>query len=569
MAIYHLEAKVISRGSGRSAIAASAYMSCSRIYNDYDGIQHDYTRKHGLIHQEVLLPPMAPSEWADREKLWNAVECCEKAKDSRLAREFVVALPVELGKDAWINLLHQFINKEFVNVGMCADFSIHDTDGHNPHAHIMLTIRPLNENGTWQHKTEKEYLCCKDGIEQGFTAAEFKEAQKEGWEKQYLYKIGKKKIYMPPSAAQVHGYERAGKYPKSTKFGRENLISKQWNSEEQLLVWRAGWEEVVNRELKNHDINVRIDHRSFADQGITEQPTIHEGYIARKIAKNSLSSERCEINRQIQADNKLLREIKRQIEKLTQAVTKSISAIAKTLEFIRQHMIMLQYHLLHNRMQANTLSEEISKAAPVMKEYQSVKNLLKEKVSEKKGLNSRKNNTGIFSPIQHIQLNQKIAAITEDIEELKSHRAQLIHQVGCQNEIEMGDLERILSQMNTQLEKLKVQYDSLESQISNDALHFADIKSTTDPAQESVLLDARLSVRDTCKENIISKLQEVFGLKFNFQRFHNATDQIDDMLAEDPEIFHERSLYLRHERDQIPHKEQQTRSRKTLKTYER
>ena len=74
MAIYHMQAKVVSRGSGRSAVAASAYMSCSRMYNDYDGIQHDYTRKHGLIYQEVMLPPMAPSEWNDREQLWNAVE---------------------------------------------------------------------------------------------------------------------------------------------------------------------------------------------------------------------------------------------------------------------------------------------------------------------------------------------------------------------------------------------------------------------------------------------------------------------------------------------------------------
>ena len=92
MAIYHLEAKVISRGIGRSAIAASAYMSCSKILNDYDGVQHDYTKKHGLIYEQVLLPPQAPPEWADRSVLWNAVEQAEKTRDSRLAREFVVAL---------------------------------------------------------------------------------------------------------------------------------------------------------------------------------------------------------------------------------------------------------------------------------------------------------------------------------------------------------------------------------------------------------------------------------------------------------------------------------------------
>ena len=106
------------------------------------------------------------------------MEEAEKTKDSRLAREFVAALPIELGKDEWVDLLSKFIQEEFVDEGMCADVAIHDTDGHNPHAHIMLTVRPLNENGTWQHKTEKEYLCVKDGEERGFTAAEFMEAQK-------------------------------------------------------------------------------------------------------------------------------------------------------------------------------------------------------------------------------------------------------------------------------------------------------------------------------------------------------------------------------------------------------
>ena len=176
MAIYHLEAKVVSRGAGRSAVAASAYLSSSRLYNDYDGIQHDYTKKQGLVWQEVFLSEYAPQEWQDREKLWNAVEEVETAKDSRLAREFVVALPMELNREQQIELLQNFIHEQFVAEGMCADAAIHDTDGHNPHAHILLTVRPLDEQGRWQYKTEKEYLCVKNGEERGFTAAEFKTA---------------------------------------------------------------------------------------------------------------------------------------------------------------------------------------------------------------------------------------------------------------------------------------------------------------------------------------------------------------------------------------------------------
>ena len=237
MAIYHLEAKVVSRGTGRSAVAASAYLSCTNILNDYDGVRHDYTRKKGLVWQDVFLPEFAPAEWKDRGLLWNAVEENEKTKDSRLAREFVPALSIELTPAQWQELITDFIQNSFVAEGMCADVAIHDPHppGHNPHAHIMLTVRPLDEQGNWQYKTEKEYLCVKDGEERGFTAAEFKQAQADGWEKQYQYKVGKKKVYMAPSAAQAQGYERVSKYPKSTKYGRQNPISERWNSEEQLV----------------------------------------------------------------------------------------------------------------------------------------------------------------------------------------------------------------------------------------------------------------------------------------------------------------------------------------------
>lgn len=281
MAIYHLEAKMVSRGAGRSAVAASAYLSCSRMLNDYDGVQHDYTRKQGLAWQAVFLPPMAPPEWQDREKLWNAVEEAEKTKDSRLAREFVAALPIELSRAQQTALLQDFVREQFVAEGMCADVAIHDTDGHNPHAHILLTVRPLTEAGAWQYKTEKEYLCVKDGEERGFTAAEFKSAQAEGWEKQYPYKVGKKKMYMAPSTAQAHGYVRVDKHPKSTRYGRQNPISARWNSEEQLLVWREAWATAANRCLEQAGHAERIDHRSHAERGLEERPTIMRAWQLR------------------------------------------------------------------------------------------------------------------------------------------------------------------------------------------------------------------------------------------------------------------------------------------------
>ena len=561
MAIYHMQAKVVSRGSGRSAVAASAYMSCSRMYNDYDGIQHDYTRKQGLIYQEVILPPIAPSKWIDREQLWNAVEETEKTKDSRLAREFVVALPVELDKDSNISLLQNFIQKNFVDMGMCADFAIHDTDGHNPHAHILLTVRPLNENGTWQYKTEKEYLCIKDGEEKGFTASEFKDAQKEGWEKQYRYKAGKKKVYLTPSAAQEKGYERIDKHPKSTRYGRQNPISEQWNSEEQLCLWRANWADAVNKMLALNQINAAIDHRSFAAQGITEQPTIHEGYIAQNMEKKGMIADRCEINRRVRADNRILRELKTQIKKLVQAVEKSIPVIAETLEAIRNHMIFTQYHLLHNEMQKEVIHDWMQHFRPILNKYDTIKKKLKAKVTEKKELNVQKSKSSILNPFQHIKLNQQLTTVTEEIEELKSAKEQLLFQAECSTEKDMASLSRKYDQMDKNLDILDSQDMALKEQLEKDAVAFQEEKLRPKPEQYTELLDARIQIRPTFREKLIEQLKGTFGEYYDYHYRDIATHEVDDLNMEDPYSFSHRTWELEYQRKQELRKKHPVQSR--------
>ena len=561
MAIYHMQAKVVSRGSGRSAVAASAYMSCSRMYNDYDGIQHDYTRKHGLIYQEVMLPPIAPSKWIDREQLWNAVEETEKTKDSRLAREFVVALPVELDKDSNISLLQDFIKKNFVDMGMCADFAIHDTDDHNPHAHILLTVRPLSENGTWQYKTEKEYLCIKDGEEKGFTAFEFKTAQKQGWEKQYRYKVGKKKEYLTPSSAQEKGYERIDKHPKSSRYGRQNPISEQWNSDEQLCIWRANWADAVNKMLARNQINAAIDHRSFADQGITEQPTIHEGYIAQNMEKKGMIADRCEINRRVRADNRILRELKTQIKKLVQAVEKSIPVIAETLEAIRNHMIFTQYHLLHNEMQKEVIHDWMQHFRPILNKYDTIKKKLKAKVTEKKELNVQKSKTSILNPFQHIKLNQQLTTVTEEIEELKSAKEQLLFQAECSTEKDMASLSRKYDQMDKNLDILDSQDMALKEQLEKDAVAFQEEKLRPKPEQYTELLDARIQIRPTFREKLIEQLKGTFGEYYDYHYRDIATHEVDDLNMEDPYSFSHRTWELEYQRKQELQKKHPVQSR--------
>ena len=524
MAIYHMQAKVVSRGSGRSAVAASAYMSCSRMYNDYDGIQHDYTRKHGLIYQEVMLPPMAPSEWNDREQLWNAVEETEKTKDSRLAREFVVALPVELDKDSNISLLQDFIKKNFVDMGMCADFAIHDTDGHNPHAHILLTVRPLNENGTWQYKTEKEYLCIKDGEEKG--------------------------------------YERIDKHPKSSRYGRQNPISEQWNSDEQLCIWRANWTDAVNKMLARNQINATIDHRSFADQGITEQPTIHEGYIAQNMEKKGMIADRCEINRQIRADNKMLRELKAKVIKLAEAVEKSIPIIAETLEAIRNHMIFTQYHLLHNEMQKEVIHDWMNHFNPILNKYNTVKKKLKAKVTERKELNVQKDKTSILNPIQHIKLNQQLTTITEEIEELKSRKEQLIFQAECSTDKDMTILSQKYDQMNKNLDILDSQDISLKKQLKKDAAAFREEKFRPDPEQYTELLDTRIQIRPDFRDKLIEQLKGTFGKYYDYHRRDIAANEVDYLNVEDPDVFSHRAWELKYQRKREIRRNQPAQSKK-------
>ena len=124
---------------------------------------HDYTRKRGIVHSEILLPPNAPPDFQDRGTLWNSVEQIEKACNSQLARELEVALPIELSREEQVRLVRAYCSSQFVSRGMCADFNIHDTGSGNPHAHILLTMRPMDERGKWLPKSKKEYVLDENG----------------------------------------------------------------------------------------------------------------------------------------------------------------------------------------------------------------------------------------------------------------------------------------------------------------------------------------------------------------------------------------------------------------------
>ena len=533
MAIYHLEAKVVSRGAGRSAVAASAYMSCSRLYNDYDGIQHDYTKKQGLVCQEVFLPAMAPPEWKDREQLWNAVEENEKTKDSRLAREFIAALPRELDRQAQISLIQEYVQEQFVAEGMCADVAIHDTDGQNPHAHILLTVRPLDEQGRWQYKTEKEYLCVRNGEERGFTAAEFKTAQADGWEKQYPYFVGKKKKeYLPPSEAEARGLIRADKHPKSTRYGRQNPISERWNSEEQLVAWRAAWADVSNRYLERAGFAERIDHRSNAERGLDTIPTVHEGPVARALERQGVVSFRCEINRQIREQNRLIRALRAEIQKLTEAIKSSVPALARALETARKGILLLRYSWLYHTGAARKLDESIQAIQPDYARYLEIRKLLREKAKQKKDLTAELRMLNPLNLMRRAEIKKALATLTEDMEELRSEMDMLIAGFGKSDPDGMKEVKQQLDAMNANkigLEDVAAKAaDALDAEVQK--YHALQEQSEAVDAEE--LHTARMELRGNMTAEVREKIKDTFGKHYDADRFRQADREVSELLGE-------------------------------------
>ena len=548
MAIYHLEAKVVSRGAGRSAVAASAYLSCSRLYNDYDGIQHDYTKKQGLVWQEVFLPEYAPQEWKDREQLWNAVEEVETAKDSRLAREFVVALPIELSREEQIELLQEFIQEQFLPDGMCADAAIHDTDGHNPHAHILLTVRPLDKQGKWQYKTEKEYLCMKNGEERGFTAAEFRAAQNEGWEKQYPYKVGKKKVYMTPSAAEAQGLVRADKHPKSTRYGRQNPISERWNSEEQLTAWRAAWADVSNRCLERAGREERIDHRSNAARGIDEIPTIHEGVTARALERKGIVSDRCEMNRQIKADNVLLRELKAEIKKLVALVARTVPTIAEGLEKLRGRVLIFCYQLSHIRSGKAHIQKSLSVWKPELKRYTGLVQQIKEKSKERKALVAEKKELPIYHVKHHKALALRIAELTEELEELRSGKALLLQKFEYAEDAGAETFRKDIATMEAGLKKLEAQEQKYSAELDKALDEYAELKAQAADFDPVELYKARQGIRPAQEKESEKQLEDAMHEKPSLIMLLGAKQETSRLLGDDADERQVRQILIRRQR---------------------
>ncbi|MDY8146462.1 MobQ family relaxase [Lactiplantibacillus plantarum] len=252
MAIFHMSFSNISAGKGRSAIASAAYRSGEKLFDDKEGRRYFYARS--IMPESFILTPKNSPEWAsDREQLWNEVEKKDRKSNSRYAKEFNVALPVELSESEQKELLTKYVQENFVDEGMVADVAIHRDHPDNPHAHVMLTNRPFNSDGTWGIKSKKQYILDDNGNKT---------------------------------------YTGTSKYPKSRK-----ILMVDWDKKEKITEWRQNWAASVNQALEQKNIPDRISEKSFVEQGIADTPMQHEGI-------NSKWHERKAFNQQVKSYRK-------------------------------------------------------------------------------------------------------------------------------------------------------------------------------------------------------------------------------------------------------------------------
>ena len=280
----HYRIKISTRRKGHSAVAQAAYQSGDRLFDERENKTKYYSEKRDIVYTEILLPVNAPREYADRNSLWNAVEAAENNWNSQLARRFEIALPIELPMEERVALIRQHCMEQFVSKGMIADIAVHDPDppGHNPHAHVMLTMRPMDENGKWMEKAHREYLLDENG-------------------------------------------ERVR--DAKGKFVFRKVPTVDWNDRGNAERWRSAWEDLQNRYLEAAGRPERISMKSYQRQGIDRIPTVHMGPAVTAMERRGIMTNMGNLNRDIKSANKLMDVLKRTIARLISWIAEIRQAI--------------------------------------------------------------------------------------------------------------------------------------------------------------------------------------------------------------------------------------------------
>lgn len=567
MAIFHFKVKIINRKSGRSAVASAAYRSGEKLVNEYDGLKHDYTKKHYIEYKEIMLPDCAPKEYKDRNTLWNAVEKIEKSNMARLSREFEIALPVELSQEQQIEVLQNFIKDEIIPLNLCADICIHnppvmndykqpiDVTGHptkekdkmifrNPHAHVMVTMRPLDNNGKWEKKSEVEYICKRGDEEKRFTADEFNKEKDSGWEKQYKYVNGKEKVWLTKSEGETLGLERVNRSPRTTKGGRINPNVSYINDRARVFEWRKYWEMVVNDKFKELGLDISIDHRSFKDQGREELPSYHMGPQATNIERRAerellegkdetqiVHSDIALINKQIKEHNKFVIELRKSIEYLTKAAKDHLDNTLRKMQSIRVQLIGNTYEsdamsVLFHKL-SDTLIPNRNKLSLYKKELEYNRNQNQKLYAEIEKMQNNLNSVTILNLNKRNKIKNKILDLQNDID--MNNKALL----DIQNKYDIHSNSDFI-RLQTEINNRQNEYDKLSleiSKIDNDNKGLInDYKTLYDDIWDEYI-DNKDNTINIKYENVLrDKLIFKYGINYNEDKFINAQNQIDKQL---------------------------------------
>ncbi len=284
----HFSISIRQRSKRQSAVAGAAYQSGEKLFSEYDCKTKNYNYKaQEVVAKGILLPPNAPPEYADRQTLWNAAEKAEGQWNSQLARGIIMALPRELPKTECEFLIRDYCREQFVSRGMIADFAIHDKGDGNPHAHILLTMRAMDENGKWLPKAHKVYDLDENGERIRLSSGEW-------------------------------------------KSHKEDTVD--WNDRKNAEVWRTEWANVVNRYFEKNDIPERLDLRSFERQGKEALPTVHLGPAVAHMEAKGVLTEIGDYNRKVKAHNDKLASLRKLLADLCKwlkTVTEKIAVLTQ------------------------------------------------------------------------------------------------------------------------------------------------------------------------------------------------------------------------------------------------
>ena len=280
----HFKIKISTRSKSPPTTASAAYQSGERLYDERTHRTKDYNDKRGMIYTEIMLPDNAPREYADRNTLWNAVEKAETNWNAQMARKLHIALPRELPLETSYEMIREYVQEQFVSKGMIADIAIHDPapPNHNPHAHLMLTMRAIDEQGHWLPKCHREYELDEEGN-------------------------------------RIKGENGKWKFRK--------VFTTDWDNRDNAETWRQAWEDIQNRYLEAAERPERISMKSYERQGIDQIPTVHMGPAVTAMERRGIETNIGNLNREIKKTNALIAAIKRAIAKIRDWLTEVKEAI--------------------------------------------------------------------------------------------------------------------------------------------------------------------------------------------------------------------------------------------------